>query len=66
MEMTVATVQPMGHAHQMPVEASAVPDRTKASTTRRIRSVKVAAMNWRIFPVPRRIPSATSLAETTK
>ena len=42
MEMTVATDQPMGQAHQMPVEPKAVPDRTKASTTRRIRSVKVA------------------------
>lgn len=38
----MATDQPMGQAHQIPVEPKAVPDRTKASTTRRIRSVKVA------------------------
>ncbi len=32
--MTVATVQPMGHAHQMPVGGQRRPDGTKASYTR--------------------------------
>jgi len=41
----VAADQPMGHAHQMPAEPRAVLESTTASTTRRIRSVKVAAIN---------------------
>ena len=65
MESTVATVHPMGQAHQIPVAPRAVADRTNARITRRIRSVKVAVMNCFIMPVPRRMPSATSLADTT-
>ena len=41
-------------------------DSTTASTTRRIRSVNVETMNFPITPAPRRMPSATSFAETTK
>ena len=59
-------VQPTGHAHQIPVAPSAVRERTIARTTLRIRSVKVEAMNLPIRLAPRRIPSATSLADTTK
>ncbi len=62
----VATHHPIGHAHQIPVAPSAVFEKTNAKTTRRMRSVKVATMNLLIIPAPRRIPSATSFAETTK
>ena len=65
MESTVAMHQPMGHAHQIPVAPRAVLENTKAITTRRIKSVKVAIMNCFIMPAPRRIPSATNFAETT-
>ena len=58
--------QPTGHAIQMPVEPSAVALSTAAMPTRKIRSVKVAIMNRTIRPQPRRMPSATSLTDTTK
>ena len=64
--MTVATVHPIGQAHQIPVLKRAVFDKTIARTTLNIRSVNVAIMNCLIRPAPRRIPSATSLADTTK
>ena len=66
MESIVAMLQPIGQEHQMPVAEFVIPDRTKDKTTRRIRSVKVAAINCFIALVPRRMPSATSLAETAK
>ena len=66
MDNVVATHQPTGHAHQIPVAHSAVLENTKASTTRRIRSVKVATIKFFISPAPLKIPSATSFAETTK
>ncbi len=65
MDITVAMLQPTGHAIQIPVEPK-LPEKTMASTTRKIRSVKVAAMKRPISPIPRRIPSAASLADTTK
>ena len=65
-ESTVATDQPMGQAHQIPVAPSTVRESTEASTTRKRRSVKVAIMKRSMEPMPRRMPSATSLAETTK
>ena len=66
MEKIIAMVQPIGHAHQMPVAPRAVPDNTKARTTRKIKSVNVAIINCFIIPAQRRIPSATSFTETTK
>ena len=63
--MHIATVQPMGHAHQIPMEPKTLAS-PMASATRRIRSVKVAIMKFFIRPAPRRMPSATSFAETTK
>ena len=66
MDSTAAVHQPTGQAHQMPVEPSAVPYSSKSSTTSRIRSAKVATMNWFIIPAPRSTPSDTSLAEMTK
>ncbi len=62
----MATVQPMGHAHQMPMGEPVQPERRKARATRRIRSVKVAAINCPMALTPRRMPSAASLADTTK
>lgn len=62
----MAIVHPTGHAHQIPNALPVRPDRKKAKKTRRIRSVKVAAMNWRIALMPRRTPSAASFADTTK
>ena len=62
----MAAVQLMGQASQIPVAPRPVRDRTRASVTRRIRSVKVAAMNRPMLPVPRSTPSAVSLADTTK
>lgn len=38
-------VQPIGHAHQMPIAELVKSERTKVKTTRRIKSVNVAAMN---------------------
>ena len=64
--MRVAIVQAIGQAHQMPTDFRAVAEKPNASTTRRIRSVKVAVINWFILPLPLRIPSATSLVDTTK
>ena len=61
-----AIVQPIGHAHHMPVEPSTVFERRKANPTRSIRSVKVAIINCFINPDPLKIPSATSFAEITK
>ena len=62
----MAILQPMGQESQIPVAAFNMSDRTKERITRRIRSVKVAAINCFMALVPRRIPSAVSLAETTK
>ena len=62
----MAITQPMGQAHQIPVDCSAVRESRIASITRRIRSVKVAVINCRIMPAPRSTPSVASLAETTK
>ena len=62
----VAIVQPIGHAHQIPVATSNVLEKQNANTTRRIRSVKVAIIKYFISPAPLKIPSATSFAETTK
>ena len=55
-------LQPTGHAHQMPVAPMAA-ERTKASATRSVRSVKVETMNCFIIDEPRSTPSATSLME---
>lgn len=66
MESTVAIVQPMGHAHHMPMAEFTRDESTKAKTTRRIRSVKVAVIKERMAPSPRRMPSAINLAEITK
>ena len=66
MESTVAIHHPMDHEHQMPVAEAVRSERTKAKTTRRIRSVKVAVMNWRMALTPRRMPSAINLADTMK
>ena len=57
--------QPIGHAHQMPMAPNRS-EKKKASTTRRIRSVKVAAINAFMAPAPRSTPSVTSFADTTK
>lgn len=62
----MAIVQPMGHAYHMPVADLVRSERTKARITRRIRSVKVAVMNWRMALIPLRTPSATNLRDTTK
>ncbi len=62
----MATVHPTGHADQMPVAERVRSENTNARATRRIRSVKVAAINRDMALVPRRTPSATSLADTTK
>ena len=59
-------VQPIGHAHQMPIAELTKSERTKAKTTRRIKSVNVAAMNWRMAITPLSIPSATNVTDTTK
>ena len=66
MDSTVAIDQPIGHAAQIPVEEWVILDNIKANITRRIKSVNVAIINWRMAPSPRRTPSATSFAETTK
>ena len=66
MEIIVAIPQPMGQEIQMPVAASAVRESTSASTTRSVRSVKVAITNCYISPAPRITPSATTLDATTK
>ena len=57
--------QPTGHANQMPIDPNSL-EKKMASRTRRIRSVKVPAMNSRIIPAPRRTPSVISLNEITK
>ena len=64
-DITVAMVQPIGHASQMPVDANGI-DKTLARTTRKARSVKVAVINFVIIPAPRRTPSDTSFSDTTK
>ena len=56
----------MGQESQIPVLPSGVRERRTESKTRRKRSVKVAPINLPIILAPRRIPSATSFAETTK
>lgn len=61
-----AVDHPTGQAHQMPVAPRGVLARRIASATRITRPVKVAIMNLSIMAEPRRTPSATSLAETTK
>ena len=66
MERHIAIDQLMGQAHQIPVADPIHPDSTKDRITRRPRSKKVAAMNWPMAPTPRRMPSATSFADTTK
>ena len=56
-----------GYAHiAFSVAPSAVFDSATASATRRMRSVNVEIINFPITPPPRRMPSATSFAETTK
>jgi len=64
--MTVATDHPTGQEHQIPVAPRPVFDRRIDRTTRRIRSVKVAAIKAFIRLAPLRIPSATSLVEMTR
>ena len=59
-------VQPTGQEHQMPMEEPVHRERAKERTTRRIRSVKVAVINLSMALIPLRMPSATSLADTTK
>ena len=66
MDKTVAIHQPTGHAHQIPIEEFVQAENRNARTTRSIRSVNVAAINWRIALIPRRTPSAASFAEITK
>ena len=66
MDSTVAIDQPIGHAAQIPVEEWVILDNIKANITRRIKSVNVATINWRMALVPRRTPSATNLADITK
>ena len=66
MDSTAAVHQPTGQAHQMPVAPIAVLASVIARITRRIRSAKVAIINLFIMPAPRRMPSATSLAEMMK
>ena len=56
----------MGQAHQIPVAPRAVCEKTYAKVTRKIKSVNVAIMKYFIIPAPLSIPSATSLADTTK
>ena len=65
-ERAAAMDQPTGHANQMPVAEPVRSEKAKARTTRRIRSVKVAIIKRVMALVPRRTPSATSLAEMTK
>ena len=62
----MAIVQLIGHAHHMPIALCVCPERTKAKTTRRTKSVNVAVMNWRMALIPRSMPSATNLADTAK
>ncbi len=66
MEIVMAIVHPTGHANHMPMEFFVRSDKKNAKNTRRIKSVKVAAINWRIALTPRRIPSAASFAEIIK
>ena len=66
MEMAVAIVQPTGHANQIPMALCVRSDRRNAKITRSAKSVKVAAINCRMALMPRRIPSAISLADTNK
>ena len=66
MDKSVPASHPIGHEHQMPVAPRAVLEKQKARSTRNIRSVKVAVMKFFIMPAPRKIPSATNLAETIK
>lgn len=66
MDKNAAIVQPIGHAHQMPVDCKGVSDNRNANTTRSIKSTKVAIINCFIRLAPRKIPSATSFADTTK
>ena len=65
MERHIAIVQPMGHAHQIPIASPVHAESTNARTTRRTRSVKVAAINRLMALTPRIMPSATSFADTT-
>lgn len=66
MDKTVAIDQPTGQAHQIPAAEFAQPENRNAKTTRRIRSVNVAAINCFIALMPRRTPSAASFADTIK
>lgn len=49
--MHIATLQPIGHAHQIPMEPKTLAS-PMASATRRTRSVKVEIMKLRIRPAP--------------
>ena len=62
----MAMVQPIGQAAHMPRAESVQSERKQASTTRRIRSVKVAVINCLMALMPRKMPSATNLEDTTK
>lgn len=66
MDKSVPASHPIGHAHQIPAAPRAVLEKQNARRTRKIRSVKVAAMKFFIMPAPRNMPSATNLAETIK
>ena len=66
MDKTEAAVQPIGQALHMPVCPNAVLERKTARAVRNARSVNVAAINFAIMPAPRKIPSATNLAEMIK
>ena len=57
--------QPTGQALHIPI-VPINPDRITASTTRKIRSVKVDAINSFIRLAPRKTPSVTSYTETTR
>lgn len=65
-DRAVAINHPIGHAHHIPVAPRLVFASKIASTTRRMRSVKVAIMNGFIAPEPRSTPSAANFAATTK
>ena len=65
-DITVAMLHPIGHELHIPIGELNAPDKMKASTTRRMRSVNVAIMNCFIALEPRSIPSAVSFVDTTK
>ena len=65
-DIAVAMLHPIGQELHIPIGELKAPDNMKARTTRSIRSVNVAIMNFFIALEPRSIPSAVSLVDTTK